>query len=99
MVQTDISVFSEVTGATVASVTTEKRIKIKNKPFVTSPPRNYPIPNHDKNNLGIKKDQSLPPHVSQFTPGFKSLINEADDDKPESTDISRTGRDDTSRTD
>ena len=41
----------------------------------------------------------LPPHVSQFTPGFKSLRKEANDDNPESTITSRTDIDDISRTD
>ena len=62
-------------------------------------PRKYPIPNQDKNNLGLEKYQSLPPHVPPSPPGFKSLINKANDDNPEFTDTSFTDRYDTSRTD
>ena len=50
------------------------------------PPRNDPIPNQDKNTLGIQETQILPPHVNQFPPGYKSLRNEANDDNPENTD-------------
>ena len=51
--RTDISVLS---GATGDSITPEKRIPRKKrniKSLVTSPPRNDPIPNQYKNNLGI----------------------------------------------
>ena len=61
------------------------------------PIRKYPIPNQDKNNLVLEKYQSLLPHVPKFSPVFKSLINEANDDHPEYTDTSRADRDDTSR--
>ena len=44
--------------------------KRKLKSLATSSPRKYPIPNQDKNTVGIEKDQSLPPHVPQFPPGF-----------------------------
>ena len=93
---------SVLSGAIGASITPEKRIirKKRNiKLLATSPPRKDPIPNQYKNNLGIEKYQSLPPHLPKFPPGFKSLRNEADDDNPESTDTSFTDRDDTSRTD
>ena len=63
------------------------------------PPRKYPIPNQDKNTIGLEKYQSLPPQVPPFPPGFKSFRNEANDDNPESTDTSSTDKDDTSRTD
>ena len=51
-----------------------------------SPPRKDPIPNQDKNNLGLQKYQCLPSHVPPFYFGFKSLINKANDDNPETTD-------------
>ena len=98
-IRTDLSILSGVTGD---SIPPEKRIprkKSKIKSLASLPPRKYPIPNLDKNNLGIEKDQSLPPHIHKFPPGFKSLRNEADDDHHESTDTSRTDKDDTSRTD
>ena len=75
------------------------RKKGKIKSLATSTTRKDRTPNQDKNTLGIKKDQSLPPHVPKFPPGFKSLINKTNDDHPESIYISRTDRDDTSRTD
>ena len=63
-----------------------------------SPPREDPIPNQDKNNLGLQKYQWLPPQVPPFYPGFKSLRNKANYDNPETKDTSRTDKDDTSRT-
>ena len=98
---TDLSINSGLTGQTRASVTPEKGIprkKMKIKSPATSPPGKDSIPNQDKNNLGIQKDQFLPPHVPPFTPGFKSLRNEANDDNTETKDTSRTDKDDTSRT-
>ena len=68
------------------------------KSLSTSPPIKGPIPNQDKNTLGLQKYQCLPPHLPPFPPGFKSLRNEANDDNPETTDTSRTDKDDTSRT-
>ena len=59
------------------------------------PPKKDPIPNQDKNHLGIQKDKWLPPHFSPFPPGFKSLRNEANDDDTETTDTSCTDKDDT----
>ena len=53
----------------------------------------------DLNNLGMEKDESLPPHVPQFPPGFQSLRKDADDDHREYTDTSHTDKYDTSRTD
>ena len=97
--RTDIYFFS---GATRANITPEKLIPIKRrkiKSLATSPPRKDPIPNPDKNTLGIEKYQSLPTHVPKLPPGFKYLRNEANDDHHESTDNSRTDKDDTSRTD
>ena len=63
---TDISVNSGLTGETRASVTPEKRIPRKKrniKSLAMSPPRKDPIPNQDKNTLGIQKDKYLPSHV------------------------------------
>ena len=62
-----------------------------------SPPRKDPIQNQDKNTLGIQKYQRLPSHVPPFTSGFKSLRNEANYDNPETTDPSRSEKDDTSQ--
>ena len=79
----------------------EKRIPRKKrniKLLATYPPRNDSIPNQDKNTLGIKKYQCLPPHVTPFPPGFKSLRNKADDDNPETKDTSRIDKYDTSLT-
>ena len=98
---TDLSANSGSPGETRVSATPEKRIprkKINIKSLATSPPRKYPIPNQDKNNLGLQKYQCLPPHVPPFPPGFKSLRNEANDDNPETKDTSRTDKDDTSPT-
>ena len=58
-----------------------------------------PIPHQDKNTLGIKKYQCLPPHAPLFPPGFISLRNEANDDNPETKDTSHTDKYDTSLTD
>ena len=98
---TDISVNSGLTGETRASVTPEKRIprkKIDIKSLDTLPPGKNPITNHDINTLGLQKDKRLSPHVPPFPPIFKSLRNEADYDNTETTDISCTDKDDTSRT-
>ena len=63
-----------------------------------SPPRKYPIPNQDKNTLGLQKYQCLPSHVPPFSSEFKSLRNKENDDDTETTDTSHTDKDDTSRT-
>ena len=62
------------------------------------PPRKNPIPNQNKNPLGIEKYQSLPPYLPKFILGFKSFRNKADGDHQESIDTSRTYRYDTPRT-
>ena len=98
--QTDLSINYGLTGEKRASVTSEKRIPRKNiniKSLATSPPRKDPILNQDKNTLGLQKDQCLQLHVPPFTPGFKSLRNNANDDIPETTNTSHTDKDDTSR--
>ena len=63
-----------------------------------SPPRKDPIPNQDKNTLGLQNDQFLPSHVPPFSSGFKSLRNKANDDNPETTDTSRINKYDTAST-
>ena len=68
------------------------------KSSVMSPPRKDTIPNQDTNILGTKKYQCLAPHLETFTPGFKSLINEAhdhnsiEDDRNYSIDTSRNDK-------
>ena len=62
-------------------------------------PKKDPIPNQDKNILGLEKYQSLPPHAPTSPPGFKSLRNKANDDNPVSIDTSLNDKDDTSHTD
>ena len=61
-------------------------------------PRKDPIPNQDKNTLGLQKYQFLPAHIPTFTPGFKSFRNEENNDNTETTDTSCTDKDDTSST-
>ena len=53
-----------------------------------SPPRKDPIPNQDKKNLGLKKDQCLTSDVPPFIPGKKSPINKENNDNHETTDTS-----------
>ena len=40
----------------------------------------------------MEKDQSLPPHLPKFCPGYKSLRNKVDDDCHKCTDTSRTDK-------
>ena len=63
-----------------------------------SAPRKDPIPDQDKNTLGLQKYQCLPSHVPPSSYGFKSLRNKANDDNPETTDTSCTDKDDMSCT-
>ena len=56
------------------------------------PPINNPIPIQDINRLSTEKDQILPPQLSKYPPGYKSLINDVEDDRDESTDTSRTDK-------
>ena len=46
------------------------------------------------NMLITVKYQSLPPQLPKFCPGYKSLRNEADDDRNDSTYMSRTDKED-----
>ena len=64
------------------------------KSLAMLPPRKDPIPNQDINILGTKKYQSLPLQLSKYFPGYKSLINEAEDGRNDSTDTSRTEKED-----
>ena len=71
---TDLSVNSGLTGETRASVTPENAFQENKgniKSIATLTPRKDPIPNQYKNNLGLQKYQCLPPHVPQFSTGFK----------------------------
>ena len=81
---------------TGSSVTPEKNPRNKNnmKSIAMSPPRNDPIPNQDMNILINKKYQSLPPELAKYPPGYKSLINEAEDDCNDSIYTSRTDKED-----
>ena len=63
-----------------------------------SPPRKDPIPNQDKNNLGLQKYQWIPSHITPFSSGIKSLRNEENYDNPETTNTSSTDKYDTSHT-
>ena len=63
-----------------------------------SPPRKDLIPKQDTNRLSTEKDQNFPPHLANFPPGLKSLINKAhdhnntEDDRNYSTDTSRNDK-------
>ena len=59
-----------------------------------SPPRKDLIPNQDINRLGNEKDQSLPPQLAKYFSGYKSLIHKAKDNHNDSTDTSRTDKED-----
>ena len=72
-IRTDLSVLSGVIGASVTQEKSIPRKKSNMKPLTTSLPRKDPIPNQDINMLGIKKYQSLPPHLPKFCPGYKLL--------------------------
>ena len=52
------------------------------------------IPNQDINMLGTEKDQSLPPKLAKFRPGYKSLINYPEDGRNDSTHTSPTDKED-----
>ena len=56
------------------------------KSLATSPSRKDTVSNQDINRLRIEKDQSLPPQPDKYCTGYKSLINEAEDDRNDSTD-------------
>ena len=54
------------------------------------PPIRDTIPNPYINMLGTKKYQVLPPQLSKFITGYKSLINKSEDGRNDFTDTSRT---------
>ena len=92
---TDLSFNYRLTEETRASVTQEKLIPRKKrdiKSLATSPPIKYPIPNQDKNNLGLQKYQCLRPNVLLFSSVFESLRNEVSGDNTETTDTSRNDK-------
>ena len=47
-----------------------------------------PITNQYINILGTEKNQTLQPQLAKFCPGYKSLINEAEDGRNYYTDTS-----------
>ena len=70
-IRTDVSIFS---GSKVAIVTSERLIprrKKNKKSLAMFPPKKNPIPNQDIIRLHTKKDQSLPPQLAKFCPGYK----------------------------
>ena len=62
------------------------------KSLAMSPSRKYPIQNQDINILENKRYQSLTPHSAKYSPGFKSFINEAEDDRNNYTDTPHTNK-------
>ena len=64
------------------------------KTLAMSPQRKDPIPNQDINRLRTKKYLSLPPQLAKYCPGFKSLLNKAEENHNDSTDTSRTDKED-----
>ena len=62
------------------------------KSLATSPPGKFPIPNTDNNMLGKEIDYSLSPQLANFRPGPKSLLNEAENGRQYSTDMSHTDK-------
>ena len=91
-IKTDVSVLS---GGTGDNKNPEKHIPINKrniKSLAMSPPRNDPIPNQDINMLGTEKYQSLSPQLAKYRPGYKSLMNKAEDGRNNSTDTSRTDK-------
>ena len=60
-----------------------------------SPQRKGQIPNQYINILITEKDPNLPPHLAKYLPGYKSLLNDAND--PNSTEDDRNYSTDNSR--
>ena len=81
-------------GASVTQEKTTPRKKNNMKSLATSPIINDPIQNQDIKMLGTKKYQSIPSKLAEFSPGYKSLINEAEDGRNDSTDTSPTDKED-----
>ena len=70
-IRTNVSIFSEATGA---SETPEKRIprnKKNIKSLTMSPQRKDTFPNQDIYMLGTRKYQILPPQLAKFCRGYK----------------------------
>ena len=62
------------------------------KSLATSPPRKDTIPNRYINMFETERYQSIPPKLAKFCPRYKSIINELEDGHNESTDTSRTDK-------
>ena len=97
-IRTDVSLLFVRTGAILNP---EKRIPRKKRNMKSpemSPPRKDIIQNQDNNKLSTEKDQSFPPNLETFPPGFKSIINEAhyhnitEDDRNDYTDTSHNDK-------
>ena len=57
-----------------------------------SPSRKNPIPDQDINRLSTPKYQSIPPQLDKYPPGYKSLINEAEDGSNDFINTSLTNK-------
>ena len=90
--RTDLYVLYIVTGTSVTPLKIAPINKRNMKSLATPPQRKDPIPHQDIHTLGTGKDQSLPPHLPKFFHGYKSLRNESDDDRHDSTDTPRTDK-------
>ena len=62
------------------------------KPPAILPPRKDPIQNQDIDMLDTEKYQILPPQLPKFRLGYRSLINDAEKNRNDSTDTSRTDK-------
>ena len=100
----DFSAATRETGLTVgkrASVTPVKHIP-KKKKYIKSLALSllikYPIPNQDKKIMGLNKYQCLTTDIPPFLPGNKRLLNEGNDDNPETAYTSQYEKDDRSHT-
>ena len=87
-------------GGTRASVTTDYSYQRKKcvKSIAFSSLRKDPIPDQDWKTMAINKYQCLTPDLPPFIPVNKILLNEENDDNPETTDTSQSEKDDTSHT-
>ena len=92
--KTYVSVLSVATGAIVTPEKHTQRRKKDIKSLAMYPQRKDPIPNQYINMLGTEKCQIPPPQLARFRPGYKSLRNQAEDYCNDSTDTSRTNKED-----